>query len=346
MQSPQAFNDLLAARFGRWLKVLSYSELTHHHYLASICSFCRFLDDLPATQVTHLDIRDFLASIAQKQVKHATIWRAMSAVRCFYDFLNMGGVIDWCPPRSVRLRRIRRAPPRVLTEKQIQMLLSAAKDLHERTMLEVFYGTGARAGEVRSMRVEDVDLDTRRIRVHGKCGFRYILFPRAVSPSLRKYIGRRRSGFLFTTRTRRRELHLIRLRDGAWRSYYYKPHPITKRSIRVYWYLTKGFTHEQALKKLKRIVPKSVRELPVGQKPLGPMTLRWVVMRVGRRLGIHVTPQLFRHTFATHLLDHGADIRLIQKMLGHVSVGTTQAYTHVSMNYVQRVLEKCHPRNH
>lgn len=257
----------------------------------------------------------------------------------------MGGVISWCPPRSVRLRRIRRAPPRVLTERQMQALLSAAKDLHERTILEVFYGTGARAGEVRTMKVEDVDLDARRIRVHGKCGFRYILFPRAISPYLRKYIGKRRSGFLFITRSRRRELHLMRLINGSWRSYYYKNDPATNHSTRVYWRLPKGFSRQQALKRLKRLVPKSSRELPVGQKPLGPMTLRWVVERVGRRLGIHVTPQLFRHTFATHLIDHGADIRMIQKMLGHISVGTTQSYTHVSMNYVQKVLDRCHPRN-
>ena len=50
-------------------------------------------------------------------------------------------------------------------------------------------------------------------------------------------------------------------------------------------------------------------------------------------------------TIAKYLLDHGADIRMIQKMLGHVSVGTTQAYTFVSMKQVQKVLDKCHPRN-
>jgi len=73
--------------------------------------------------------------------------------------------------------------------------------------------------------------------------------------------------------------------------------------------------------------------------------VRWVVMRVGLKVGLRVTPQLLRHTFATHLLDHGADIRMIQEMLGHVSVSTTQKYTHVSMKQVQKVLDKCHPRN-
>ena len=271
----------------------------------------------------------------------------MSALRCFFDFLNMGGIINWSPPRFVRLRRLKRAVPRVLSQKQMHTLLSVTRDLHERTMIEVLYGTGARAGEIRSIRVEDVDLEARRIRVLGKCGYRYVLFPRAISGCLRRYIGARKSGYLFVSRSCPGRLHLIRTPHGAWRSYFYKYDPVSKRSIRVHWYLPKGdgFTHEQAFRRLKRAIPKSIRGVPFGQRPLGCTTVRYVVMRIGFRAGIHVNPQLIRHTFATHLLDNGADIRMIQKMLGHISVGTTQTYTHVSMSQVQKVLEKCHLRN-
>ena len=346
MNSTTILNADLASRFARWLSVLEYTPNTSRHYLASVLSLCRFLDDIPATEVTHLDIRDFLASIAQRGVKGATIWRAMSALRCFFDFLNMGGLINWSPPRFVRLRRIKRAVPRVLTEKQMRLLLSGTHNLYERTMIKVLYGTGARAGEVRSMRVEDVDLEARRIRVLGKCGYRYVLFPRAISGYLRRYIGKRKSGYLFVSRWLARRLHLFRAPNGAWRSYYYKYDAEMKRLQRVHWYVSKkeGLTYDQALRRLKRI-PKSIPDAPIGQKPLGCVTVRWMVMRVGLRVGIHVNPQLLRHTFATHLLDHGADIRMIQKMLGHISVRSTQSYTHVSMNQVQKVLDKCHPLN-
>ena len=235
MPSASEFNDDLTTRFVRWLRVQEYSAVTNHHYLASVVSLCRFLDDIPATDVTHLDIRDFLASVAQRGVKPATISRAMSALRCFFDFLNMGGLIAWSPPRFVRLPRLKRRVPRVLTENQMRLLSSAPRDLHERTMIEVLYGTGARAGEVRSMRVEDVDLVARRIRVLGKCGYRYVLFPRAISGFLRRYIGKRKSGYLFVCRSFPRKLHLIHHPDGSWRSYFYKYNPATKRSVRVYW---------------------------------------------------------------------------------------------------------------
>ncbi len=347
MPSTREFNADLTFRFARWLKALGYTATTNRQYLGCVVSLCQFLNDIPATDVTHLDIRDFLASIAQKGLKQATIWRTMSALRCFFDFLNMGGLINWSPPRFVRLRRLRRIVPRVLTEKQVCLLLSAARNLHERTMIEVLYGTGARAGEVRSMRVEDVDLAARRIRVLGKCGYRYVLFPRAISSYLRRYIGKRKSGYLFVARSLSRRLNLISTANGAWRSYFYRYDPAVKRSLRVPWYVTKreGLTHDQALRRLKRDIPDSIRDLSIGKKPLACVTVRWVVMRVGLKVGIHVNPQLLRHTFATHLLDHGADIRMIQEMLGHISVSTTQKYAHVSMKQVQKVLDKCHPRN-
>jgi site-specific recombinase XerD len=341
------FNDDLTTRFVRWLRVQEYSAVTNRHYLTSVVSLCSFLDDIPATDVTHLDIRDFLASVAQRGVKPATISRAMSALRCFFDFLNMGGLIAWSPPRFVRMPRLKRRVPRALTENQMRSLSSAARDLHERTMIEVLYGTGARAGEVRSMRVEDVDLVARRIRVLGKCGYRYVLFPRAISGLLRRYIGKRKSGYLFVCRSFPRKIHLIHHPDGSWRSYFYKYNPAIRHTVRVYWYAPRAehLTYEQALGRLKRRIPSPTPEMLIGRKPLGTTTVRYVVMRVGLRAGIHVNPQLIRHTFATHLLDHGADIRMIQKMLGHISVSTTQTYTHVSMKQVQKVLDKCHPRN-
>ena len=345
--SGKALNDSLLPRFVRWLGVMGYAKKTNCHYILSIRLLFEYLDELPATQVTHLEIRDFLASIAEKGVKQATIWSYLCGLRCFFDFLNMGGLINWSPPRSVRLRRLRKSVPVVLSEKQVRELLAATRDLHERAIIEVIYGSGARAGEVRNMRVEDVDLEARRIRVLGKCGYRYVLFPRAVRGCLRRYIGGRKNGYLFTSRHLCRRLHVFRGPNGAWRSYFYKYDPVLKRSTRAYWYLPedKAHTPEQALRRLKRVIPRPIRDLPVGQKRLGTTTVRLIVTRVGLRVGVRAGPQILRHTFATHLLDHGADIRMIQKMLGHISVKTTQAYTHVSMSHVQKVLEKCHPRN-
>jgi integrase/recombinase XerC len=76
--------------------------------------------------------------------------------------------------------------------------------------------------------------------------------------------------------------------------------------------------------------------------------VRWIISRYGDRsgLGKHVHPHALRHSFATHLVNSGCDVRIVQEMLGHASISTTQRYTHVDMEHLRRAYMKAHPHAH
>ncbi len=83
---------------------------------------------------------------------------------------------------------------------------------------------------------------------------------------------------------------------------------------------------------------------PRGLRPLSKAAIEKAVQKIGLRVGLKINPHSFRHTFATYLLDHGADVRIVQEVLGHDSIRSTQVYLHVSKKHVQRVFDQCHPR--
>jgi len=202
MSRPRALNIDLAGRYAKWLVAQKYAASTRSQYCLAVKEYSDFLGAKAFTKSTHFDVQEFIADRAKLGRSARTLRSLLYALRIFFDFLHLGGLIAWTPPRMIRPRELEPRVPRVLTREQVKRLFAGTRSRFERAVLETLYGTGCRAGELRSMRIEDIDFVRRRIRVRGKVGDRYVHFNPRVLHSLRRYIGGRRNGYLFVENRR------------------------------------------------------------------------------------------------------------------------------------------------
>lgn len=198
-------NQELANRYTRWLTVQRYSFETKDTYTRAVRRFVAFLKNKSVLKTTHFDVQEHLAVCATSGFTAKYLQHHLYALRVFFDFLNYGGLMNWSPPRFVKVRPPRPSLPNFLTRSQVEKVLEAARNPHERALIEVMYGSGCRTGEVRTMRIENIDFAERRIRVTGKRGERMVMFTHTAARALRLYIGSRKTGLSFSTKSPHRE---------------------------------------------------------------------------------------------------------------------------------------------
>jgi integrase/recombinase XerC len=315
-------------------------------YSRSVREYLKFLNGRLATLSTHFDVQEFLAEQAARGILPRTVLYKLYSIRIFFDFLCLGGLITWTPPRVVQMRAVQRQVPHVLTIQEVRRLFRATKTPHERALLEVFYGTGCRTDEVRTMLVEDIDYVRRRIKVRGKVGARFVLFSPRVEGALRRYIGTRRHGYVFVEQKPLQSYRPnVTSMLGGWKCRWKVYDSGGKISaIRNCSLLPKArMDYQQAWAHFAKVAKRDEAQRPLGSRPLAHATIQKAVQRVGLRAGVRINPRNFRHTFATHLLDNGADLRIVQELMGHTNIHSTQLYTHISKNVVQRAFERYYP---
>jgi site-specific recombinase XerD len=191
----RARNRQLAAGFENWLRVRNYSPRTCDTRLRDLERWLDFLGSDDLTAITHSRIRLFMAETDNPSAQRSRL----SALRAFYRFLVLAGVVHFSPAEFIQLQK-KRPPrlPRILTESEIERLMHAASTLRARAILEIFYATGCRLTEVAQLRVCDVDFRHGEIRVLGKGNReRVALFGEYAAKALRAYLDGRKTGALF-----------------------------------------------------------------------------------------------------------------------------------------------------
>lgn len=292
--------DHLAVERGLAANTLS----SYRRDLGRYLDFCAQSQLSTVEQVSPRDLSKFAARLREGDSQHpplavSSAARAVVAVRGFHRFAHSEGWSPTDPAAGVKPPAPPQRLPKALSVDDVERLLAGAgegqtpRELRDRAILEVLYGTGARISEATGLDIDDLDLEQGSVRLTGK-GSKQRIVP------LGRYAAAALEAYLSSGR-----LELVRASAGT---------PALFLNFRG------GRLSRQSA---------------------------WTVLRTASErasLQPAVSPHTLRHTYATHLLDGGADVRVVQELLGHASVTTTQIYTLVTVDRLREVYAASHPR--
>jgi integrase/recombinase XerC len=281
------------------------SDHTINAYENDLEQFMKFLMEQLGTRkvnvkaIDRLSIRHFLSHKRDRGAKGSTLRRKLAAIRCFMKYLCLRENLPANPAAAIRLPPKEKHLPSFMDEDEVKKVMEVPGKtgfygLRDLAILELFYSTGIRLGELHGLDLSDIDLFGEALKVKGK-GRKERIVPlgRMAVKAIKAYLQERHKHL---TRSRRmREAALFVNRYGA------------------------------------RLGRRGIRRL-----------VRQYLERVCRLR--QMSPHVLRHTFATHMLDRGADLRAVQELLGHASLSSTQVYTHVTTERLKRVYDQAHPR--
>jgi integrase/recombinase XerC len=282
---------------------------------------------LAPTDIDLAAIRAFTSELHRQRQSRASVARKLSALRTFGRFLRREGLIDTDPAAlAVSPKREIKVPAHLSVEEMSRLLempdASEPLGRRDRAILELFYASGLRLSELVGLDLDDVNLSARMVRVMGKgAKERLVPFNRTTENALRAWLKDRHALRAQTTPNSQVPGPTSRIPSS-------KPRGRAGSMQR-----TRADAREPLFVNFRgsRLTGRSVQRL-VGR----------YVAACSTRFGI--SPHALRHSFATHLLQAGADLRAIQELLGHVQLSTTQRYTHVNVAQLLEVYRKAHPR--
>ncbi len=308
--SPPAEKPRLLDQVREAIRTRHYSRRTEEAYVAWIRRFVLFHGKRHPREMGEAEIGAFLSALAVgSRVSASTQNQALCALLFLYrEVLRtpLSRVED-----VVRARVPRRLPV-VLTREEVGRVLAQLQGT-ARLMATLLYGSGLRLLECARLRVKDVDFGLRQITVRaGKGGKdRVTLFPEAVREELARHLERVR---LLHRRDLEAGAGWVELPTSIGRKY-----PNAGREWSWQWVFpaTRGYVERESGQRRRHHLHESVLQRAVK--------LALLKAGIAKPASCHT----FRHSFATHLLESGYDIRTVQELLGHQSVETTQIYTHV-----------------
>ncbi|MBI2430089.1 MAG: tyrosine recombinase XerC [Ignavibacteriales bacterium] len=280
----------------------NYSSHTITSYANDLMQYSSFLrNEFPELIQNHRTvdmsvIRSFLGVLLENGVAKKSVVRKLSSLRSFYKFLVRKKIVATNPTLNIVTPKVEKKLPQFVDKESMERVLNLPDNTtldgaRDSAILELFYGSGIRLSELLGLKISDIDLHNRTIKVTGKGNKQRIIPCTAkAKDAIKKYL------------TMRKEAHT------------------THTGLTL-------FADENG-------------------KPLSPQRVYSIVNSYLQEVAEiqQKSPHVLRHSFATHLLDNGADILAVKELLGHESLSTTQIYTHVTVERLKKVYQHAHPK--
>jgi integrase/recombinase XerC len=289
--------------------------------------FTKRVSQLTPEHLDHLGARAFIGDLNKRGNSKASAARKLSAIRAFGRYLRREGVIENDPAALVGTPRRETRIPNHLAVDEMSTLLDAPDTSgplgrRDRAILELFYASGLRLSELVGLDLDDVNLSGRVVRVLGKGGKeRIVPFNTTAAAAILAWLPDREQ---FLPRVaqdpRQRGQTPNRSRRG---------NPGSDPGARG------------GSRRAREPLFLNYRGGRLSTRSVDKLVRRYVAA-CSTRYGI--SPHALRHSFATHLLEAGADLRAIQELLGHARLSTTQRYTHVNAAQLIETYRKAHPK--
>jgi len=290
-----------------------YSQYTIRNYVTALEEFLQWyrnqFNTTPNwTAISQETFRLYLRHLGKNNLKPASIRVKFAALRSFYRFLIRNGFTSLNPVKTITLPKHRRGLPMFLTKEQMLRLLNAPFE------------------ELRNLQPNNPTYKQKAILCFRDAAILETLYSCGLRIS---------------------ELCTLRATDIDWNNQLVRVQGKGKKER----FVPIGAPALEAIRKYWSLLP----ALPTGEQPVflaktgSPVSPRDFQRRLKKYLlqaGLDpaITPHKIRHSYATHLLDAGADLRSVQELLGHARVATTQIYTHITTHHLKKIYEKTHPR--
>ncbi|PRY96183.1 tyrosine recombinase XerC subunit [Marinilabilia salmonicolor] len=287
-----------------FLKYLKFEKRSSNHtlvaYEADLKQFASYMEEMGVAdecEVKTRFIRNWVVALHYNDLKPRSIHRKIASLRAYYKYLLRERVMETSPAEGVVLPKLAKNLPDFVKEKEMDLLLdqfpfeSDFSGVRDKTIIDLFYGTGIRLSELIALRDDSFDFSSGLVKVLGKRNKeRLVPMNQSTIHNVLNYREVRNSSFPNRNRT----------------AFF-----LTDKGDPVYHKL------------VYRIVNKHLRAVTTMAKK---------------------SPHVLRHTFATILLNRGADINAIKELLGHANLNATQIYTHNTFEKLSSIYNQAHPR--